>query len=161
MGKITLLSWGCLCTTATKHPSLIWLPKTDIMKLHKCQQCMLPVSHSKLNSYSIDAKFCNPARCRQHHSASQPRLPACQSLPPSFSTQLTSMPHQHDSHNQAWLMTHLIVNKARAAVHNGMVVQQLDISRLQLHVHSELIQSCQAVELCKSGQLGRGEAGDL
>lgn len=58
-------------------------------------------------------------------------------------------------------MTHLIVNKARAAVHNGVVVQQLYISRLQLHVHSELVQCCQAVELCKGGQLGGGEAWHL
>lgn len=50
-------------------------------------------------------------------------------------------------------MTHLMVNKARSAVHNGVVVQQLYVAWLQLHVHSELIQGSQAIELCKGSQL--------
>ena len=36
-------------------------------------------------------------------------------------------------------MTHLMVHKARPAVHNGVVVQQLYVAWLQLQVHSEFI----------------------
>ena len=46
-----------------------------------------------------------------------------------------------------------MINKARAAVHNGVIVQQLDVARLQLHVHSQLIKSSQAIELCNGCQL--------
>lgn len=41
---------------------------------------------------------------------------------------------------------------------DGVVVQQLDVTRLQLHVHSQLIQSCHSVELSKGRQLSWCEA---
>ncbi len=37
-------------------------------------------------------------------------------------------------------------------------MQQLDVTRLKLHVHSQLIQSCQSVELSKGSQLSWCEA---
>ncbi len=37
-------------------------------------------------------------------------------------------------------------------------MQQLDVTRLQLHVHSQLIQSCQSVELSVGSQLSWCEA---
>lgn len=42
-----------------------------------------------------------------------------------------------------------------------MVVQQLDIARLQLVVHAKLIAACQAVELCKGCLLQRRQARHL
>jgi hypothetical protein len=37
-------------------------------------------------------------------------------------------------------------------------MQQLNVTRLKLHVHSQLIQSCQSVELSKGSQLSWCEA---
>lgn len=37
-------------------------------------------------------------------------------------------------------------------------MQQLDVTRLQLHIHSQLVQSCQSVELGKGCQLSWCEA---
>ena len=41
---------------------------------------------------------------------------------------------------------------------NGVIMQQLDVTRLQLHIHSQLIQSCHSVELSKGSQLSWCEA---
>ena len=38
-------------------------------------------------------------------------------------------------------------------MHNGMVVQQLYVARLQLHVHAKLIECCHSVELGKGCEL--------
>ena len=54
-----------------------------------------------------------------------------------------------------------MINKARSAVHNRVVVQQLDVAWLQLHVHSKFVQGCKAIEFCKGSQLCGCQAGHL
>lgn len=56
---------------------------------------------------------------------------------------------------------YLIVLEAGSAVHNGVVVQQLYIARLQLEVHAQLVTASQAVELRKGCFLQRRQAGNL